>query len=149
MLNSHGIYSTLLACRQVKMLWLQESLMQQGLPHVVFVELLFTGVLKQVLIEVLHHAVLNTFSVQGPFICRFVAGAAAKAPKVILRWENLVEFLGHFRHQFLYLLSLFFPRAIVLDDLRQRVPDERLDGLPHQHGLITLELLIKRVENAI
>ena len=126
MFYSDLVSSALLARRQVKMLWLEETLVQQSLLYIVFVELLLARVFEQILIQILHHTVLDAFTIQSVLV-RWLISASNVHLVAFLWWENLVECLRHFSHQFLYLFALLFPCAVILNYFWQSIPHEDLN----------------------
>lgn len=97
------------------MLWLEESLVNKCLLNILSVKICLSWVLKQILIEVLHNAVFNSFSVECPFIVLYVIADIA----ILSWWKNLIKPLLHLAHQILYFHSLFFSRNFRLDQFRQ------------------------------
>ena len=144
MLDPDIINPALLARRQVQVLRLDESLVQQRLLHVLFVEFLLARVLKQVLEEVFHDTVFDAFAVEGPLVLIIAAGSP-----ILLRREYFHELISHFAHKLLHKLALLLARTVFLYELGQRAPDESLDGLADRGGLRALEFLVEGVKNTL
>ena len=63
MLNSHRVNSCFLSNWQVEVLWLKKSLVDYCLVYVLVIEFNFTWMVEQVLIQILHYTVLDSFSI--------------------------------------------------------------------------------------
>jgi hypothetical protein len=85
--------------------------MNNSLLHIVLVEFRLRLVLEQILIKILHDAVLDSFTVEHVFNLDLVLGSPG-----ILRRKQLIELLSHVCHQLLNLHTLFFSRAVRLYD---------------------------------
>jgi hypothetical protein len=94
-LDSHWVYSSVLANRQIEMLLPQEALMNQRLLDVLLIELYLECIPEEVGVQVLHDTVLDAFPVELHLLLCVVLGG-----------EQVSELLVHCIHQFLHVLSL-------------------------------------------
>ena len=55
-------------CGKIQVLRLKEPLVDQGLPHVLLVEVCFFRVLEKVLVQIFHHTVFDSLTVEGDLL---------------------------------------------------------------------------------
>lgn len=139
MLDSDWVDSCFVPCGQVQVFLLQKTLVYECLFDILVVEVEFKWVFEQVLVEVLHDAVLDALAVQ---LHLFLTVALAHR-------EELCELVQHVSHEFLHVLALLLALHVWLDDLREDGLHKLFDLLPDGQCFVTFQFVVEVVEDAL